>query len=57
VWDSDRLLAIGPFAGGPHPASITTIPQNGVVGKALVVNAKIVGDGHLGAELLDPTAE
>ena len=53
VWQADRLWAIGPFAGGAHPASVTTLPQANVTGKRLFVNARAIADGALAAELLD----
>jgi len=53
VWEAGRLWAIGPFGGGAHPASVTTVPQEEVAGKQLSVNARTVGDGNLGAELID----
>ena len=53
VWQADRLWAIGPFGGGADPASVTTVPQDNVAGKELLLNAKTIGDGSLAAELID----
>ena len=53
VWEADRLWAIGPFGGGAYAASVTTIPQDDVAGKELVINGRAIGDGALAAELID----
>jgi len=53
VWDADRLWAIGPFGGGANPASVTTVSQDNVVGKQLLLNAKVIGGGSIDAELID----
>ena len=53
VWEADRLWAIGPFGGAAFPANVTTVPQDNVAGKELVINGRAIGDGVLTAELID----
>lgn len=52
-WDADRLWAIGPNGGGTTIACVTTIPQRGIAGRELPVNARVIGNGSLAAELVD----
>ena len=59
TWDSRRLWALVPSAGGDVPGQARTAAQDGVMGKRLVVNIKVHNQtrtkqmGSLSAELLD----
>lgn len=58
TWDSRRLWALIPSAGGDIPGQVRTIKQEGVLGKRLVVNVQVHNQtrskamGSLRAELL-----